>query len=614
MKRTCLILLCLLAISCTKDRGWDNPSDPEGTAKPTALSGLKAVDLNDSTIELRWQDSEGEMGYKIERSIDGGPMQEIASVSQDHTRFADTGLKTDHHYGYRVRAFAANGEETKTDTEFQHVFPIPSDLVLTQISDSEIRIRWKDNSVFESGFKIERKEGDGGFSQVGSAGSNVTSYVDKGLHTGKTYTYRVKAFTSINESAPVTRIIQHVLPAPSNLLLTQVSVSHIRLTWKDNSTFESGFRVERKEGATGAYDQIVQVGPDIQTYTDSDVPLGTEYTYRVCAFTPSNESPALETSLKHILQAPTDLNTLWTDSSVLGLSWTDNSAIEDGFIIERKEGAKGSYVEIGRVGANTTNYTENVSLGMVCYYRVKAYVQGQASSCSNEVAAGKMMVNLPGGATMEMVWIEPGTFMMGLHSSGQDKVTITQGFWLSKYEVTRGQWASVAHRYPWMRGSEGKEGPNYPAIYVSWTDVQGKFISELNYSEGSDVYRLPTEAEWEYACRAGTTTRWSFGNDESQLGQYAWYKDNAHDVGEKNAHEMGQKLPNPWGLYDMHGNVAEWVQDLCGSDYRVVRGGSWFDSADEVRSAYRYCEMPYSNPAYEWRLLFIGFRLVRSGP
>ena len=175
MKRTCLIVLCLLALSCTKDRGWDNPCDPEGIAKPTAPTGLKAVALNDSAIELTWRDSEGEMGYKIERSIDGGPMQEIGNVSRDDSCFVDTALKTDHHYRYQVRAFTANGEETKTDTEFHHMFPAPSDLVLTQISDSETRLQWKDNSVFESGFTIERKEEGGSFSQVGSVGQNVTA-------------------------------------------------------------------------------------------------------------------------------------------------------------------------------------------------------------------------------------------------------------------------------------------------------------------------------------------------------------------------------------------------------------------------------------------------------
>ncbi|MSR83584.1 MAG: formylglycine-generating enzyme family protein [Candidatus Latescibacteria bacterium] len=121
----------------------------------------------------------------------------------------------------------------------------------------------------------------------------------------------------------------------------------------------------------------------------------------------------------------------------------------------------------------------------------------------------------------------------------------------------------------------------------SWDNLQ-VFIHRLNVAAGNSLYRLPAEAEWEYVCRAGTTTRWSFGNDESLLGNYAWYTVNAWDAGEQYAHQAGGKLPNPWGLYDVHGNVWEWVQDRHGGyssssqtdptgpasgARRVVRGG-----------------------------------------
>src|SRR5712692_4416191 len=139
--------------------------------------------------------------------------------------------------------------------------------------------------------------------------------------------------------------------------------------------------------------------------------------------------------------------------------------------------------------------------------------------------------------------------------------------------------------------------PNRPVENVSWDDVQ-EFIRRLNGREGGTTYRLPTEAEWEYAARAGTMTQWSFGDDESQLGRYAWYGDN--DAGE--THPVGQLQPNPWGLYDMHGNVWEWVQDSYwdyasdtavdpagpswGSSH-VYRGGSWDSTVYECRSAHR---------------------------
>ena len=234
---------------------------------------------------------------------------------------------------------------------------------------------------------------------------------------------------------------------------------------------------------------------------------------------------------------------------------------------------------------------------------------------------------------IEMVWIEPGTFQMGSPSSepGRDsdegpvhEVTISQGFYLGKYEVTQGQWESVMGTRPWQGRSYVRSGPNYPAVFVSWGDAQ-EFIRRLNTSLGSEVYRLPTEAEWEYACRAGTTTRWSFGDDESQLGDYAWYRDNAWDVGERYSHSVGTKRANPWGLYDMHGNVWEWVQDWYDRDYyrsspsvdpagpssgldRVLRGGFFYSPAQFVRLAFRYGISPGI------RYNYVGFRLLRQAP
>ena len=238
------------------------------------------------------------------------------------------------------------------------------------------------------------------------------------------------------------------------------------------------------------------------------------------------------------------------------------------------------------------------------------------SVCGASEERGKpVTVHLPGGATMEMVWIEPGTFVMGSpedepgrygHEGPQHEVTITQGFWLGKYELTQAQWESAMGTRPWAGEDHVREHPNHPAAYISWEDVQA-FIAKLNEAEGSEVYRLPTEAEWEYACRAGTTTRWSFGDDESQLGEYAWYKANTWDVGEGYAHAVGTKLPNPWGLYDMHGNVFEWCQDWIGpysgspqtdptgstSGLRCVqRGGDFHYAAGYVRSALRLSSLP----------------------
>jgi formylglycine-generating enzyme required for sulfatase activity len=159
---------------------------------------------------------------------------------------------------------------------------------------------------------------------------------------------------------------------------------------------------------------------------------------------------------------------------------------------------------------------------------------------------------------------------------------------------------------------------NRPVEMVSWKDAQ-KFIEKLNSEESTDKYRLPSEAEWEYACRAGTLTSYFFDNDGSKLNEYAWYSENS---GSK-THTICQKRPNPWGLYDMHGNVWEWVSDEFHENYngapldgtswnnknisdKVSRGGSWFCTPSFCRSASRFKRDPES------RISNLGFRLLKE--
>ena len=254
-------------------------------------------------------------------------------------------------------------------------------------------------------------------------------------------------------------------------------------------------------------------------------------------------------------------------------------------------------------------------------------------------AIEEITVDLTGGATMNFVWIEPGTFTMGSPEPGRHsdegprhEVTISRTFYLGKFEITQAQWEGVMGTTPWSGKSYVKSNPTHPAVFISWNNMQ-EFIRRLNEAADDSLYRLPTEAEWEYAARAGTTTRWSFGDDESQLGDYAWYEDNAWDVGLEYAQPVGTKLPNPWGLYDMHGNVYEWCQDWYGSDYygsspsidppgpatgslavnggltqpRVMRGGSFGANAQFVRSADR----SRFDPGF--RYVNFGVRLLRMG-
>jgi len=216
----------------------------------------------------------------------------------------------------------------------------------------------------------------------------------------------------------------------------------------------------------------------------------------------------------------------------------------------------------------------------------------------------------------QFVAIQPGSFVMGSDNGRPDerparRVTLTQAFWLQKTEVTQAQWTAVMGLDPSLVSACGG---SCPQENVSWEDVQ-TFLARLNTATGKQ-YRLPTEAEWEHAARAGTTG--DFGGT-GRLEQMGWYNENSGG----STHPVAQKAPNAWGLYDMHGNVWEWVQDWYAADsyntvvsedppgrasgsYRVLRGGSWVDRAAGTRSATRVYNTPSEGNSD------IGFRLART--
>ena len=253
----------------------------------------------------------------------------------------------------------------------------------------------------------------------------------------------------------------------------------------------------------------------------------------------------------------------------------------------------------------------------------------RAKVIAHPYALETVVLTLPGTATIEMVRIPAGSFQMGSNDPGWSNsdelpvhpVTIGYDFWMSKTEVTQGQWTSLMGTNP---SSGYGVGDAYPVYNVSWNDicVGDSFLSRLSAhllstGQAGGAMRLPSEAEWEYACRAGSTTRFGFGNDEGWLPSYAVFGSGS------GTQPVGMKLPNAFGLHDMHGNVFEWCSDWYHSSYtgapadgstwsipvgstRVLRGGAWNNPATSCRSASRNSY----NPAYGHS--YIGFRLSRT--
>jgi formylglycine-generating enzyme required for sulfatase activity len=241
--------------------------------------------------------------------------------------------------------------------------------------------------------------------------------------------------------------------------------------------------------------------------------------------------------------------------------------------------------------------------------------------------SGLEMVAIPGG------WLEMGS------NEGNDDESPVHKVWISPFLMDRYEVVQEQFRKFQMPDPSHFKNPRNPLEQINWTDA-AMYCNERSLAEGLELcydeetwecnftangYRLPTEAEWEYACRAGTNSKYSFGNSVQKLKDHAWFVENSST----STQPVGQKQPNPWGLYDMHGNVSEWCNDFYAEDYyqqspqrdpkgppkareRVLRGGAWNSSADSCRSAYRA-----SDPSINDTCLAsdaIGFRCVRSAP
>ncbi|MEN6627054.1 MAG: SUMF1/EgtB/PvdO family nonheme iron enzyme [Candidatus Sumerlaeia bacterium] len=269
-------------------------------------------------------------------------------------------------------------------------------------------------------------------------------------------------------------------------------------------------------------------------------------------------------------------------------------------------------------------------------------------------------VKLPQNVTMELIQIPAGSFQMGRTPGDTDKftnektdrpredprhqVTIKSNFYLGKTEVTKAQWEAVTGTKPWAAKIQDPRNPAYrpfviddpnsPAVCVSWDDIAGGggFIDKLNAylmksGQGQVHVRLPSEAEWEYACRAGTTTRFYWGDGlppDTQIAAHAWYDGNAGNL-EPYAHAVGQKQPNAWGLFDMAGNVSELCQDRSHDDYTGAPsdGSAWvkkpYGAYREMRGghflypALGCCAANRDVSSEDYRGIGVGFRLAANG-
>ena len=249
------------------------------------------------------------------------------------------------------------------------------------------------------------------------------------------------------------------------------------------------------------------------------------------------------------------------------------------------------------IALSDVQYAMALQYGFESWKKLAAFVE----SCSSVSTGprGELQIPVDSSCKIAFVPIPAGVFYMGSENGGEEErpvhlVTIAKPFYMGKYAVTQEQWQKIMGTTP-----SRFEGALNPVEQITWDKCQ-VFLSKLTDASPGKTFRFPTEAQWEYACRAGTKTAYSFGDSPDAIEGYAWVGSNS----ESRTHPVGEKKPNAWGLHDMHGNVWEWVQDRdhfnysgcpvdgsawtdSGGSFHVVRGGSWDDVPKFCRSSSR---------------------------
>lgn len=628
---------------------------------PKAPSELSVIQNNVSTFTLNWTDnSNGEDGFKVERKIDDGTFAVIATLTG--TSYVDnTVAKGFGTVYYQVRAYKGTTYFSNYATISSAVtFPAPTNLIATQTSIMIANLSWTDNSLGEEKFVIERKlSTESTYVKIGEVtGSDTTSksWEDTNLAQDMTYDYRVNAVKGLNSSKYITKTgYLNAFNAPTNFTSAQTNLTTAALSWTDSYTGEDKFEIERKLTSESTYTKIGEViGSDtsVKIYTDASIEPNLTYNYRVRIVDGTAYSAYATATHANPFNAPTSLTVSVLSETSIGLGWTDNSSYEAGFKIDRKVSSTGTWAtDFATVGANVKIWTDSgLTTGTTYYYKVRAYYSTYYSSYTSEVNATLQEI-VPAG----FISIPTGSFNMGSATAYFDeqpihKVNISRAFYLGKYEITQMEWTNIMGSNP---ASGYGVGDNYPVYYVSWYSIL-VYCNKRSMNEGlapcytisgstdpavwgavptssnptwnavtcnfnAKGYRLPTEAEWEYAARYndGRTYPWGEIAPSSILCNYNNYI-GATPVG---SYPTGN---SNLGLCDMAGNVWEFVWDWYGiypnneqtdpdgpdtvQSYRVLRGGPWHGYDDYMRCADRDYFFPYGDSGD----FAIGFRLAKT--
>lgn len=606
--------------------------------------------LSVSSFKLDWTDNSiGEDGFKIERKIDDGTYTQIAAPVANSVTYTDSSIdkKGYNTVYYRIKAYKSTFDSDYSENSQTVSFPAPSDIGYTKVSVNSINVTWTDNSTGEDGFKIDKKVGALAWViGYGNAAADAVSWLDTNAEPNTSIQYKIYAYKGSNTSASeLSVVIDNTFPAPTNISYQKLNLSSIKLNWTDNSTGETGFIIDRKVGVNSwtAYDST---SANAIAWTDTSSPVNETLQFRVRAYKDTYTSVNLESvAINNTIPAPSNL-TADVNGMSITLNWTDNSTGEEGFKIDRMTSDSVWVESYASVGSNIVTWNETVPDTGKYSFRIRTFkssFSSQPSSSANIIAT---QIDNP------MILVPAGTFQMGQAGAGEPvhQVTISHSFYLAKYETTQKEWSDVMSTNP---ASGFGVGDNYPVYAVSWYDAL-VYCNKKSLADGynpcyvinestnpndwgivptfqsptwdavecrwhENGYRMPTEAEWEFAARYNDERSYPWGETppSSTLCNYNSFVGETTEVGSYTAGNSAL------GFSDMSGNVWEWVWDWYASysisaqtdptgptevqTYRVFRSGCYGSTYDFILCAGRYGYFSYgrNNP---------GFRVARNNP
>ncbi|MDX9695496.1 MAG: SUMF1/EgtB/PvdO family nonheme iron enzyme [Bacteroidales bacterium] len=626
----------IIKIVAEDDAGAETEISLPFGIKPKTPTNLQLTQNNVYTYSLNWTDnSNDEQGFKIERKIDDGVYSEIAITTSNtfiDSTISKKGLGSVY---YQVKSFADIYNSDYASNSYAINFPAPYNLTYTKVNITTIKLDWLETSNGEDGFKIDKKVGVSdwiiGYATVGE---NIKTWTDSIAEINESLQFKVYGYKGLNTSGSIeTAVISNQFPAPTNLNITQTSLTTATITFTDNCKGEDKFEIERKLSTETTYTTIANIsGSDTssKSWIDSTTVPNLIYDYRVRGVKDSDASLYVsKLDFFNEFKAPINLNYSRLAYNDIKLDWSEFNDGEHGFKIDLKIGTSEWILNYIILGENITNWIEqDIDTSETYYFRVSSYYDNINSPLSEIIEIYPVPDN--------MIFIEGSTYNMGdIYEEGSTtEIPVHQvqlsNFYLSNTELTQGAWAE----YMPGKNYDAGIGTLYPVYYITWYEIikycnlrsiaedldpcytianstdpseWGEVPTSSNGTWNSVIcnwdtngYRLPTEAEWEYAARGGIYCDDNFRfSGSNTLDSIAWCSYNSGE----SSHEVAKKIPNQLDLYDMTGNVLEMCWDFYDSNYyqycfnlgivnnphgpsiissRIMRGGLW--SNDEFWS------------------------------